>query len=397
MQGPLKGLRVIDASTVLAGGFTSSMLGDFGADVIKLEQPKVGDSSRNLQPFKNGVSLPHKVTARNKKSITLNIGKPRGAELLKRMLPKTDILIENFRPGTMEKWGLGWKDLEPVNPKLVMLRISGYGQDGPHAKRSGFGTIAEAITGLPFRTGIPEGPPILSSIPLADEVTGLFGAFSVMFAIYNRDHGTGKGQVIDAALYETVYRMIEDQVIVWDQLGIKYGRIGNRMTMAAPRGAFQSRDGKWIAISAFTDVTAKRLLKTLAGDEVANDPRFRTGALRVQNIDALEAVIGGGIAQHDQAELLALFEREDVVASGVYDIEQVCADPQMKHREIIVKVNDPVLGEVKVPGVVPKFSHTPGAVEYLEVPLGHNNEEIFCGELGLSRAELEGLQREGIV
>lgn len=395
--GALAGLRVLDVSTVISGSTASSMLADHGAEVLKIEDPRSPDPSRQLEPRKDGVSLWHKVAGRNKKALTLNLGMPAGAAILRRLVATSDVLIENFRPGTMEKWGLGWEVLEKENPKLVMVRISGYGQDGPYAKRPGFGTIAEAMSGLPYRTGFPGGPPVFSPLALADQVTGLFAAFSTMFALYNRDHGTGRGQVVDMGLYETLFRLGEDQAIAYDQVGKMFERMGNRVATAAPRGAFQAKDGNWIAISAFSDRTVKRLLASIGGPELADDPRFANNQARVRHVEQLEALIGRWVSERTQAEVLELFAQEDVVGGKVYDIAQIFSDPQYQHRDNIVPIDDPELGTVRVVGVVPKFTRTPGEIEHLSVAVGHHNEEIYCGRLNMSRAELESLRAQGVI
>jgi crotonobetainyl-CoA:carnitine CoA-transferase CaiB-like acyl-CoA transferase len=296
----------------------------------------------------------------------------------------------------MEKWGLGWEDLKKVNPRLVMLRISGYGQGGPYSDRPGFGMIAEAMSGVAYRTGYPDGPPIFSSLPLADYTTGLFGAFSTMFAIYNRDHGTGNGEMIDLALFEPLFRMMEDQVIAHDQLGAVFGRMGIRSTMSAPRGIFATKDDKWIVISAVTDATAFRLMRTVGGTELELDPRFATNASRIEHVDALEGAITDWIKARTQEEVLETFRKHDVVASGVYDIKQIFSDMQYQYRQNIVSVEDPELGPVRVPAVLPKFLNTPGAIDHLSVPLGSNTDEVLRN-LGLAAAEIDKLRGDGVI
>jgi crotonobetainyl-CoA:carnitine CoA-transferase CaiB-like acyl-CoA transferase len=314
-----------------------------------------------------------------------------------RLIEDTDVLIENFRPGTLERWGLGWDRLSAVNPRLVMVRISGFGQDGPYAKRPGFGTVAEAMAGLPMRTGFPDGAPLLSSLPLADNIAGLFAAFSAMFALYNRDHGSGVGQVIDIGLHEPIFRILEDQVIGFDQLGRVPQRMGNRMPGAAPRGAFQSKDERWIAIAVSTDKAAQRLLTSISGPALAEDPRFQTNADRVKNVAALDGLIGQWIGERSADEVLAIFERDDVVAISLLDIGQIFEDPQILHRQNIVSVADALLGSVRVPGVVPKFSETPGEVAHLSAALGEHNQEIFGERLGLTADQIKALANNGVI
>jgi crotonobetainyl-CoA:carnitine CoA-transferase CaiB-like acyl-CoA transferase len=395
--GALAGLKVIDISTIVAGGMASSMLADHGADVIKIEDPRTGDPARTLNPLKDGVSLWHKVSGRNKTALSLNLGKPEGAEILLRLVADTDILIENFRPGTLEKWGLGWDRLKAANPKLVVLRISGFGQDGPYSKRPGFGTVAEGLSGLAMRTGPADGPPLLSSLPLADNITGLFGAFAVMFAIYNRDHGTGVGQVIDVGLYEPLFRILEDQVLGFDQLGRIPQRMGNRLPGAAPRGAFETSDGRWIALAVSSEKTAQRLLNSVGGAALVDDPRYNTNAGRFRNAGALEATISDWIAARSAREVLDIFERDDVVAIELLDIGQIFQDPHIIERQNIVDVDDPEVGHARVPGIVPKFSETPGAVRHLSRGLGQDNDEYYRTALGFGPQEIAELKERGII
>jgi crotonobetainyl-CoA:carnitine CoA-transferase CaiB-like acyl-CoA transferase len=396
-KGALSALRVIDISTVVAGGMATSMFADHGAEVLKIEDPRTGDPARGLQPQKDGVSLWHKVAGRNKKSLSLNLSKPKGADILRRLITDADILIENFRPGTLERWGLSPESLHSINPALIIVRISGYGQYGPYATRPGFGTAAEAMTGLPMRSGFPDDPPALCPMPLADNLAGIFAAFSAMFGIFNRDHGTGKGQVVDIGLYEPLFRIIEDQVVRFDQLGTMPQRMGNRMPGSAPRGSFRTKDGRWIALSSASDAPARRLLASIGGPALAADPRFLTNSDRLENVEALEEVIATWIAKHTQAEALAIFERDEVSASGLLDIAQIFDDPHIQRRENIVTLEDPQLGAVRVPGIVPKFTETPGNVDHLSVALGSHNEEIYGGRLGISAEELRALTSDGVI
>ncbi|MBA2933028.1 CoA transferase [Sphingomonas sp. CGMCC 1.13654] len=395
--GALAGLKVVDISTIVAGGMASSMLADHGADVLKIEDPRAGDPARTLNPLKDGISLWHRVSGRNKTALSLNLGKPEGAEILLRLVKDADILIENFRPGTLEKWGLGWDKLKAANPKLVLLRISGFGQDGPYSNRPGFGTVAEGLSGLAMRTGPANGAPALASLPLADNITGLFGAFAVMFAIYNRDHGNGRGQMIDISLYEPLFRILEDQVLSFDQLGRIPQRMGNRLPGAAPRGAFETSDGRWIAIAVSSEKTAQRLLIAVGGEGLANDPRFNTNAERFRNADALEAIIADWIGAREADDVLGIFERGDVVAIELFDIAQIFQDPHVLARGNIIDVEDPTLGNARVPGVVPKFSETPGEVRHLSRPLGSDNDEVYRATLGFTAEQISALRANGVI
>ncbi len=397
-QGPLRGLRVIDAGTMIAGPLAATLLADFGADVVKIEQPRVGDSMRHWTPVKEGRSLWWKVIGRNKRLVTLNLSSPKGQDLLRRLAATADILIENYRPGTFERWGLGYDALSAVNPRLVFVRVSGYGQSGPYRHRGGYGTIAEAFSGIPSFTGFPETPPTLPGFPMADSVAATFAAMAAMFAVYDRDHHEPhRGQEIDVSLYEPLFRLVEAQVIGYDQLGLVKQRRGNRMEEDSPRNTYRTRDGRWIAISASSQKTYERLCHAMGRDDLATDPRFRDNVRRVANADALDAILAEWFAGRDSREVIELFDRENVVAGLVYDIRDIFEDPHYAARGNIVEVPDGDFGTVRMQGVVPRFMRTPGAVRHSGGALGEHNEVVFCGELGLSRQELARLEAEGVV
>ncbi len=395
--GPLKGLRVLDAGNMIAGPLAATQLADFGADVIKIELPDVGDSMRHWSPMKDGCSLWWKVIGRNKRLITLALSKPRGQELFRQLVRDTDILIENFRPGTFERWALGFSELSKINPRLVMVRVSGFGQTGPYSKRGGYGTIAEAFSGVPSFTGFPDRPPTLPGFPLADSVAATFSAMSAMFAIYNRDHGDGKGQEIDVSLYEPLFRLVESQVIGFDQLGIVKQRQGNRLSEDSPRNTYLTRDGRWIGISASSQRTFERLAEAMGMPELITDPRFVDNASRCENDVALDDIIAAWFKQRDCDDLMQLFEKAEVVAGPVFDIRDIVKDPQYLARENIVSVPDDDFGSVRMQGVVPKFSNTPGEVRHSGRALGADNAEVFKRMLGLTAAQFEELGREGII
>lgn len=396
-NGPLRGLRVLDAGNMIAGPLAATQLADFGADVIKIELPREGDSMRHWAPMKNERSLWWKVIGRNKQLITLALSKPRGQELFKQFIGETDILIENFKPGTFERWGLGFDALSAINPKLVMVRVSGFGQTGPYAKRGGYGTIAEAFSGIPSFTGFPDRPPTLPGFPLADSTASTFAAMAAMFAIYNRDHGDGKGQVIDVSLYEPLFRLVESQVIGYDQLGIVKGRQGNRLAEDSPRNTYETRDGRWIGISASSQRTYERLAETMGMPELITDPRFTDNASRCANDAALDEIIAAWFKERDSNELMVLFERADVVAGPVLDIRDIMNDPQYAARQNIVSVPDDDFGKVRMQGVVPRFVGTPGEVRHSGRALGADNEAIYKGVLKLSEEEFQLLKDEGVI
>lgn len=395
--GPLAGLRVIDAGNMIAGPLAATQLADFGADVLKLELPDVGDSMRHWTPMRDGLSLWWKVIARNKRLVTLTLSKPRGRELFLELVRDADVLIENYRPGTFERWGLGYDTLSKINPKLVMVRVSGFGQTGPYSKRGGYGTIAEAFSGIPSFTGAPDRPPTLPGFPMADSVASTFAAMSAMFAIYNRDHGTGRGQEIDVSLYEPLFRLVESQVIGFDQLGIVKERIGNRLAEDSPRNTYKTRDDRWIGISASSQRTFERLAHALELPELITDPRFLDNALRCENDVELDAIIAKWFIQRDCADVMALFDQAEVVAGPVYDIRDIVKDPHYQARRNIVDVEDDDFGSVRMQGVVPRFVETPGQVRHSGRHLGADNRSIFMDTLGLTEDEFNSLQSEGVI
>ncbi|MDT4820153.1 CaiB/BaiF CoA transferase family protein [Achromobacter agilis] len=396
-KGPLAGLRVIDAGNMIAGPLAATQMADFGADVIKLELPGSGDSMRHWTPMKEGLSLWWKVIARNKRLITLTLSNPRGQELFRELIREADVLIENYRPGTFERWGLGYEALARINPRLVMVRVSGFGQTGPYAKRGGYGTIAEAFSGIPSFTGAPDRPPTLPGFPMADSVASTFAAMSAMFAVYNRDHGNGSGQEIDVSLYEPLFRLVESQVIGFDQLGIVKQRLGNRLAEDSPRNTYQTRDGRWVGISASSQRTFERLAQALGMPELITDPRFVDNASRCDHDTALDEIIAGWFRERDCAAVMALFEEAEVVAGPVLDISDIVRDPHYQARENIVSVSDDDFGEVRMQGVVPRFLDTPGEVRHAGRALGADNREIYQGLLGMSPQEFDALTAQGVI
>ena len=394
---PLQGLRVIDAGTMIAGPLAGCLLADFGADVIKIEHPRYGDPMRQWAPIKNEVSLWWKVTARNKRLITLDLGHPRGQDIFRQLVGQADILIENFRPGTMEKWGLGYEVLSQINPQLVMVRVSGYGQGGPYRDRPGYGTIAEAITGVPSFTGFPDKPPTLSAWPLADSVAAVFAALGAMFAIHYRDVHKGEGQVVDVSLYEPLFRLVESQVIGFDQLGIVKQRMGNRMAEDSPRNTYETADGEWIAISASSQRTFERLARAIGRPELVDDPRFKDNPSRVDHANELDEVLSAWFSPRSFAEAMTILEEHDVVAGPIYDVRRIFADPHFAAREDIVAIEDPDLGIIRMQNVAPRLSKTPGRVVHGGLSLGHHNREVYAELLSLSEGELKELQQQGVI
>ena len=399
-QGPLTGLKVLDLSIIVAGGTASSLMADFGAEVVKVERPGTGDPLRNWGPFANGVSLWWKVHSRNKKSITLNLGTPEGQDLLKRLVVEADVLIEGFRPGAMEKWGLGPDDLLAVNPKLVMLRYSGFGQTGPYKDRPGFGTIAECMSGYIGMTGFPNTPPNLPPIPLADEIAGVFGAMAGMMALYHRDasgNPDAKGQVVDVSLFEPLFRLCIPHITMFDMLGINRERVGNDFPDAAPRNLYKTGDDRWLGLSATSQNTFESLAKAMGMPDLIDRPEFKDNAARLDNREILNDELQGWLGQRDLQETMDQLIPSGGVVGPVYDAPQIMADPHYLAREDIIDIDDPELGKTKMLGVVPKFSETPGLVQHAGPTVGEHNQHIYSSWLGLPADKLSQLSEEGTI
>ena len=399
-EGPLAGLKVLDLSIIVAGGTASSLMADFGAEVVKVERPGTGDPLRNWGPFANGVSLWWKVHSRNKKSITLNLGTPEGQDLLKRLVVESDVLIEGFRPGAMEKWGLGPNDLLAVNPKLVMLRYSGFGQTGPYKDRPGFGTIAECMSGYIGMTGFPDTPPNLPPIPLADEIAGVFGAMAGMMALYHRDTSGNpdtQGQVVDVSLFEPLFRLCIPHITMFDMLGINRERVGNDFPDAAPRNLYKTGDDRWLGLSATSQSTFESLAKAMGMPNLIDRPEFKDNAARLDNREILNDELQGWLGQRDLQETMDQLIPSGGVVGPVYDAPQIMADPHYLAREDIIDIDDPELGKTKMLGVVPKFSETPGSVQHAGPTVGEHNQHIYSSWLGLPADKLSQLSEEGTI
>jgi crotonobetainyl-CoA:carnitine CoA-transferase CaiB-like acyl-CoA transferase len=394
---PLTGVRVIDAGNMVAAPFATVLLADFGADVIKIEHPKYGDGQRKLEPIMKGIPLWWKSVARNKRCITLDLGKPEGAEIFRQLAKGQDVIVENYRPGTFEKWGIGYEALRAVDPKIIFLRISGFGQTGPYKNRAGFGRVAEAMSGLTNLIGEPDGPPMSPGYPLGDLIAGIFGSLSIMMALYNRDLRGGEGQVIDLALYEAVFRFLDFDPIQYDQMKTVHRRTGNRVAYVAPSSMFKTKDGKYLTLAASTQNVWERLAEAIGRKDMVTDPKFIDNPARVENSVECNGVVGAWIEQHTRDEVIEHFDKHGVAYSAVFDMEDAFRDLQYRAREAMVRVPDPDLGEAIVQNVVPKFSATPGSVEFLGRKMGADNEEIYCGELGMSKEKLKELKDAGIV
>ena len=395
--GPLVGLRVLDLSTMIAAPFAAVLLADLGAEVIKVELPGTGDTLRALNPFSEGHSLYWASLARNKKSITLDMRTPRGRELLLKLVAQSDIVTESFRPGTLERWGLGYDQLKAANPDLVMVRVSGYGQTGPYRDKAGFGTPATALAGLTYITGYPDRPPVNWPIALADYLAGLIGALSALAALRDRDVRKQGGQWIDVSLYESVFRLLEVIVAEYGKLGQVRERTGHRTGISSPVGTYQSGDGQWMVLSVSNERTWDRFCTVIDRRDLFDDPRFRSNAERVANIDELDGLVSAWFAQHDAEAILTLLDDAGVPISPINSMADVFADPHVVARENVVSVEDPRVGPVPMPNVVPRFSETPGAIRHTGPALGEHNDDVYGDLLGLDQAERDALRADGVI
>ena len=393
-QLPLADVRVLDLSRLVAGNMLTMVLADFGAEVIKVEQPGAGDPLRAW--MSDGLDLWWRVYGRNKRSITLNLGHAAGQELLLRLLPTADLLVESFIPGTLEKWGLGPDTLLARNPRLIIIRISGWGQDGPYRHRPGFGTFVEAMSGFAAMTGTAEGPPTLPPVPLGDMSAALYGVGAAMIALYHRGQ-CGRGQVIDLSLLEPLFSLLGPLAAEYRLTGRVRRRIGNRTYNSAPRNTYRTRDGAWIAISASTPAMAAQFFRALGRSGLLQEERFATNEARIRHVEELDRIVGTEIARYDLNEILARFEEQGVGAAPVYDIVQFLRDPHVQARGIVVEVPGPADGVTPMHAVIPHFSRTPGRIRWPGPALGAHNSEVLGEELALSPGELSRLQEEGVV
>jgi crotonobetainyl-CoA:carnitine CoA-transferase CaiB-like acyl-CoA transferase len=390
----LAGLRVLDASTLFAGPLAATLLGDHGAEVIKIEHPR-GDPARTHGAQRDGVGLWWKMLSRNKKAITLTLSTPRGQELFRELAADADVVIENFRPGTLERWGIGWEELSARNPRLVLARVTGFGQFGPYSTRPGFGTLAEAMSGFAAITGEPDGPPTLPPFGLADGVAALTTAFGITTALRARDT-TGRGQVLDMAIIEPLLHLLGPQIIAYDQLGVLQPRTGNRSANNAPRNTYRCSDGRWVAVSTSAQSIAERVMRLVGTPELIDEPWFATGASRAEHVEELDAAVGAWIAERDRDEVVEAFEKAEAAVAPIYTAADVLADPQYAALGSIVRMDDEELGEIRFQNVPFRLSETPGKIRSTGPRLGRDTAAIL-GRLGVDAAELERLREEGIV
>lgn len=395
VPAPLTGLRVLDLATLFAGPLAATMLGDFGAEVVKVEHPSRPDPSRGHGPSKDGIGLWWKILGRNKRTITLDLSKPAGRTTLLRLASTADVVIENFRPGTLEKWDLGWDELSAVNPRLVLTRVTGFGQFGPYARRPGFGTLAEAMSGFAAMTGEPDAPPTLPPFGLADSIAALATSYAVMTALAARER-TGEGQVVDMAIIEPILTVLGPQPTWYDQLGHVQPRTGNRSQNNAPRNTYRTADGTWVAVSTSAQSVAERVMRLVGRPELIDEPWFASGADRARHADVLDAAVGDWIARHGRADVLAAFEKAEAAVAPVQDVRDVMTDPQYQALDTVTTVDDPELGPLRMQNVLFRLSATPGAIRWAGRPHGADTEEVLT-ELGLTPADVKELREEGVV
>ncbi len=396
--GALDGVRVLDIATFIAGPFCATLLAEFGAEVIKVELPGLGDPLRQFGSRTDcGETLVWLSESRNKKSVTLDLRTADGAELFKRLVAEADVVCENFQTGTLEGWGLGYDTLKATNPGLIMLRVTGYGQTGPYAGRPGFGRIANAFGGLSFLAGYPDRAPVTpGSATLPDYMSGLFGAFGVLMALRARER-TGVGQVIDIGLYESIFRVLDELASAYDTFGFVRQRMGPGTVNAVPHSHYPTRDGKWVAIACTSDKIFARLARLIDRPEVAGAGSYGTVAKREAAREAVDAMVAAWTGARELADIVELCQAAEVPCGPVYGIDEIFRDPHYLARENVLEVADDRLGRLAVPNVVPRMTGTPGAVDWLGPPLGAHIEEIFGGLLGLSAEEIAKLKERGVV
>ncbi|MEH7238167.1 CaiB/BaiF CoA transferase family protein [Bacillus sp. JJ1562] len=395
--GPLTGVKILDISTMIAAPFGATLLADLGADVTKVELPGRGDTLRNVGPWKGTEALRWPGLARNKKSLTLDIRTEEGKEIFLKLIERVDVLIENFRPGTLEKWGLGYEELKKSNPKLIMMRLSGYGQTGPYKDKAGFGTPSTAFSGHTAIQGFNDRPPVSPSYSLLDYITGIFVAFSTVSALFHIvKNDEAEGQVVEMGLYESMFRMLEFLIAEYDQNQVIRERSPGLANHSSPAGTYETKDGKFVVLVCSTDSTFDRLAKAMNREDMLTDPRFHTNKQRLKNDADVQVIVSEWIRGFTQNKLLEQSDFFGVPISPIYTIEDIFNDPHYQSRENIVEVEHPRLGKIKVPGVVPKFSKTPGAIRHRAPELGEHNEAIL-EELGFSVERVNELKERGVI
>ena len=391
---PLAGLTVVDCASLYAGPVAATMLGDFGAEVIKVEHPDSGDPLREFGD--SGQELAWKWVGRNKKSVPLDLHDDDGRRAFLELVDDADVLVESFRPGTLERWGIGWETLSERNPGLVMVRTTGFGQTGPYSDRPGFGTLVEAMSGFAYATGQTDGPPTLPPVALADTVCALHSAFAVMAALYWRDVGDGTGQFIDASILEAMFATLGDHVVEYGVTGDDNKRSGNRSTRTAPRNTYRTKDDRWVAISGSTESIARRILRTVGGESLVEDDRFQTMEDRLDNADELDEIIAEWMSERTREEVVDAFEANEAAIGPVNSMADIFEDPHFDERDAIVSIEDDDLGEVEMRGVFPDLSRTPGDIEHTGPSLGEDSLDVLAERTSLGAAEIQSMVDRGV-
>ncbi|KQU28685.1 CaiB/BaiF CoA transferase family protein [Rhodococcoides fascians] len=396
MTGPLEGVKVLDISTILAGPLVAQILGDFGAEVIKIEHPTKPDGMRGHGLDKDGHPLWWTMISRNKRTMTLNLGIERGAEIFRRLAAEADVVVENFRPGTLERWGLGYDVLSEVNPGLILLRVTGFGQTGPYSTRPAFGTLVESMSGFAHLTGEADGPPTLPAFGLADSLAGIAGSSAVSMALLHRTNNGGKGQVIDLDLLSPIMAAVGPGVIYADQLGIDQERTGNRSSNNAPRNLYKTADGHWLAISTSANSIAERVLVLVGHPEVLDEPWFATGRQRAAHADLLDDYVGGWIAERTRDVVIDEFEKAGAAVAPVYKPSELLSDPQVNAIEMVTTVEDDDLGPVRMQNVMWRMGGSPGRIRHTGRRHGADTD-VVLSELGCTADEIEAMRRDSVV
>ncbi|GAB2684702.1 CoA transferase [Saccharopolyspora gloriosae] len=391
----LTGLRVIDAATLFAGPSAAMLLADFGADVIKIEHPTRGDPARGHGASADGVGLWWKTLARNKRTAAVNLSTTEGQLIIRELCADADVLIENFRPGTLERWGLSPADLQAINPRLVVARMTGFGQHGPMSRQPGFGTLAEAMSGFAASTGEPDGPPVLPPLAMADGIAGLAMSYAIMVALRARDE-TGRGQVIDMAIIEPIVSILGPQMTAYKMLGTIPPRTGNRSSSNAPRNTYRTRDGRWVAVSTSAQAIAERVMHLVGRPDLAEQPWFQHGRGRVEHVEELDSAVATWIAERDADEVIDSFEQAQAAIALVYDVSDIAQDPQYEALQTFVELDDDELGATTVQNVLFRLSDTPGEVRWLGPPLGRHTDDVLA-ELSYSAKRIAELRESGVV
>lgn len=392
--GPLEGVKVLELGSLIAGPFAGRLFADFGAEVLKIEPPKKGDPIRKWRLLHNGNSLWWYVQSRNKKSITLDLKNAEAQAVVKELVKEVDIIIENFRPGMLEKWGLGYEDLKKINPRIIMVRVSGYGQDGPYKDRPGFGSIGEAMGGIRYLTGYPDLPPTRVGISLGDSVAGLFAVIGALMALRHRDQISGEGQVVDVALYEAIFSLMESTVPEYDQFGVIRERSGSTLPGITPSNIYLCKDGKYVVIGANGDGIFKRLMIAINRPDILENPLFETNDGRSQKAEYLDSVIEEWTKSLNLESALKVLEENSIPAGPIYNVEDMVNDPHFQARNMIVELDVENLGKLKVPGIIPKLSKTPGKIRWAGPKLGEHTEEVLKEKVGLNEKQIAKMKNE---